>query len=148
VQFLVSTIFPIHRAARSEPQTFSTASKAKDGAMDAVDQQALTGAVIKEYRLDLAQLWLAFVGLGGDASEQFIRDYCAGEAALSAQERDALAQAVNEHCAAEGLPLRAPLSGSALSVPQPGRRDPKEKDPKQKDPERKDPERKDPYSSK
>jgi hypothetical protein len=101
--------------------------------MDAVDQQALTGAVIKEHRLDLAQLWLEFVGLGGDASEQLIRDYCAGEATLSAKERDALSQAVNEHCAAEGLPLRAPLSNSALFLRQP---------------ERHDPERKDPYSSK
>jgi len=106
--------------------------------MDAVDQQALTGAVIKEHQLDLAQLWLEFVGLGGDASEQLIRDYCAGEATLSPKERDALAQAVNEHCSAEGLPLRAPFSSSALSLPQPDRRDP----------ERHDPDRKDPYSSK
>lgn len=101
--------------------------------MEAVDQQALTGALIKEYRLDLAQLWLDFVGLGGDAPEQLIRAYCAGEAALPAKERDALAQAVNEHCAAENLPLRAPLSGSALSY---GRRNVDE------------PERRDPYSSK
>ncbi|MDQ0798773.1 hypothetical protein [Arthrobacter sp. SLBN-112] len=82
--------------------------------MDAVDQQALTGAVIKENGLDIGQLWLEFVGLGGDASEQLIRDYCAGEATLSAKERDALALAVNELCTAEGLPLRAPLSSSAL----------------------------------
>ncbi|MDQ0770997.1 hypothetical protein QF031_003746 [Pseudarthrobacter defluvii] len=101
--------------------------------MEAEDQQALTGAVIKEHRLDLAQLWLEFVGLGGDASEQLIREYCAGEATLSPKERDALAQAVNEHCVAEGLPLRAPFSGSALFLLRP---------------ERHDPERKDPYSSK
>ncbi|MEE9098063.1 hypothetical protein [Pseudarthrobacter phenanthrenivorans] len=106
--------------------------------MDALDQQALTGAVIKEHRLDLAQLWLEFVGLGGDASEQLLRDYCAGEAALSPKERDALAQAVNEHCAEEGLPLRAPLSSSALYLLHP----------KRQDRERKDQERQDPYSSK
>lgn len=82
--------------------------------MDAVDQQALTGAVISEHRLDIAQLWLDFVALGGDASEGLVRDYCAGEAPLRAKERDALALAVNEHCAAEGLPLRAPLSSSTL----------------------------------
>jgi hypothetical protein len=82
--------------------------------MDAVDQQAMTVAVIKEHRLDIAQLWLEFVGLGGDASEQLIRDYCAGEAAFSTKERDALTLAVNERCAAEGLRLRAPLSSSAL----------------------------------
>lgn len=92
--------------------------------MDAADQQALTGAVIKEYRLDLAQLWLELVGLGGDASEQLVRDYCAGQATLSRKERDALAQAVNEHCAAEGLLLRAPLSNSALFLLQPERKDP------------------------
>jgi hypothetical protein len=97
--------------------------------MDAVDQQALTGAVIKEHRLDLAQLWLEFVGLGGDAPEQLIRDYCAGDAELTARERDALAQAVNEHCAAIGLPLRVPLSGSALSLRPEGRHDPEPKDP-------------------
>ncbi|MDQ0827612.1 hypothetical protein QFZ60_003785 [Arthrobacter sp. B2I5] len=106
--------------------------------MDAVDQQALTGAVIKECRLDLAQLWLEFVGLGGDASEHLIREYSAGQAHLSAKERDALSLAVNEHCTADGLRLRAPLSTSALSTPQPERHDPKQKDP----------ERKDPYSSK
>lgn len=106
--------------------------------MDAMDQQALTGAVIKEHRLDLAQLWLEFVGLGGDASEQLIRDYCAGEANLSPKERDALAQAVNEHCAAEGLLVRAPLSSSALFLRQPERHDPKQPGP----------DRKDPYSSK
>ncbi|MEW1949569.1 hypothetical protein AB0280_09970 [Pseudarthrobacter sp902506025] len=101
--------------------------------MDAVDQQALTGAVIKEHRLDLAKLWLEFVGLGGDASEQLIRDYCDGQGTLPPKERDALAQAVNEHCAAEGLLLRAPLSNSDLFLFRP---------------EWHDPERKDPYSSK
>ncbi|MDP9987007.1 hypothetical protein J2S98_002166 [Arthrobacter oryzae] len=111
--------------------------------MEAVDQRALTGAVIKEHRLDLAQLWLEFVGLGGDASEQLIRDYCAGEATLSPKERDALAQAVNEHCAAEGLPLRAPFSNSALFLPQP-----EQHGPEPRNPGRHDPERKDPYSSK
>ena len=97
--------------------------------MDAVDQQALTDAVIKEHGLDLAQLWLEFVGLGGDASEQLIRAYCAGQATLSPKERDALAQAVNEHCAAEGLLLRVPLSSYALFLPQPEPQDPGRKGP-------------------
>ena len=92
--------------------------------MNYLDQQALTAAVIKEHGLDLAQLWLDFVALGGDASEQLIRDYCAGEATLSPKERDALAQAVNEHCATRGLPLRAPLSDSDLVLFQPEQRDP------------------------
>ncbi|GGH99129.1 hypothetical protein ACFFGR_13075 [Arthrobacter liuii] len=97
--------------------------------MDAVDQQALTDAVIREYRLDVAHLWLEFVGLGGDASEQLIRDYCAGEAALSPKERDTLAQAVNEHCATEGLLLRAPLSSSVLFLLQPKQHGPEWTDP-------------------
>ncbi|NUT71384.1 hypothetical protein [Pseudarthrobacter sp. C4D7] len=101
--------------------------------MDAVDQQALTVAVIQEHRLDVARLWLAFVGLGGDASEQHIRDYCAGQATLSPKERDALALAVNEYCADEGLPLRAPLSSFSLFRFQP---------------EPCDPDRNGPYSSK
>jgi hypothetical protein len=83
--------------------------------MDEADQQALTGAVIKEHHLDLGQLWLEFVSLGGDASERVIRDYCAGETRLPPRERDALAQAVNEYCATEGLRLRVPFSDSVLS---------------------------------
>jgi hypothetical protein len=82
--------------------------------MDEVDQQALTGAVIKRHNLDLGELWLDYVALGGDASEQQIRDYSAGAAGLSEKERDALSQAVNEHCAAAGLDVRAPFSDSPL----------------------------------
>lgn len=92
--------------------------------MDEADQQALTGAVIKEHQLDLGQLWLEYVSLGGDASERVIRDYCAGEAGLPPKERDALAQAVNEYCAAEGLPLRAPFSDSLLFLLHPQPQDP------------------------
>lgn len=82
--------------------------------MDEADQQALTGAVIKRHNLDLGELWLDYVALGGDASEQQIRDYTAGAAGLSEKERDALSQAVNEHCAAAGLGVRAPFSDSPL----------------------------------
>ena len=83
--------------------------------MDAADQQALTGAVIREHGLDMGQLWLEYLALGGDASEEGIRDYSAGLATLPPQDRDALAQAVNEHCAAAGLLSRAPFSGSLLA---------------------------------
>lgn len=82
--------------------------------MDEVDQQALIGAVILEHGLDLDRLWLAHLALGGDASEQAIRDYSAGLAGLPVTDRDALAQAVNEHCVEAGLPARAPLSVSPL----------------------------------
>jgi hypothetical protein len=82
--------------------------------MDSVDQQALTGAVILQHGLDAGRLWLDHLALGGDASEQEIRDYCAGLAGLPARDRDALAQGVNEHCADAGVPARAPLSSSPL----------------------------------
>jgi hypothetical protein len=83
--------------------------------VDAADQQALTGAVIREHGLDMGQLWLEHLALGGDASEEEIRDYSAGLAILPPKDRDALAQAVNEHCAAAGLLSRAPFSGSLLA---------------------------------
>lgn len=83
--------------------------------MDAVDQQALTGAVIKEHSLDLTELWLDYVALGGDASEQDLRDYASGDSRLPGKDRDALSQAVNEHCAAANLPVRAPFSDSPLA---------------------------------
>ncbi|SLK02279.1 hypothetical protein [Arthrobacter sp. P2b] len=92
--------------------------------MDEADQQALTGAVIKRHSLDLAEVWLDFVALGGDASEQDIRDYSSGTAALSKDDRDALNQAVNEHCAAANALVRAPFSGSLLALPQKERQDP------------------------
>ncbi len=83
--------------------------------MDAVDQQALTGAVVKKYNLDIAELWLGYVALGGDASEQDIRAYCAGTGTLPEKERDALSQAVNESCAGGRLVVRAPYSTSPLA---------------------------------
>jgi hypothetical protein len=83
--------------------------------VDAADQQALTGAVIREHGLDMGQLWLEYLALGGDASEEDIRDYSGGQAHLPPRDRDALAQAVNEQCAAAGLLSRAPFSGSLLA---------------------------------
>ncbi|WP_258804543.1 hypothetical protein [Pseudarthrobacter sp. NS4] len=82
--------------------------------MDELDQQALTGAVIKRHSLDLAELWLDYVALGGEASEQEIRDYSSGAETLPEKDRDALAQAVNEHCVAANLAVRAPFSDSPL----------------------------------
>lgn len=83
--------------------------------MDAVDQQALTGAVIRRHNLDIAALWLDYVALGGDASEDAIRAYSLGAGTLPEKERDALSQAVNECCAESGLVVRAPYSNSPLA---------------------------------
>ena len=84
--------------------------------MDAVDQQALTGAVIKRHNLDIAALWLDYVALGGDASEDDIRAYSLGVGTLPEKERDALSQAVNECCAEAGQVVRAPYSNSLLAI--------------------------------
>lgn len=92
--------------------------------MNASDQQALTCAVIREHGLDLGQVWLEHLALGGDASEEEIRDYSAGLASLSPKDRDALAQAVNEHCAAAGLLSRAPFSASLLARARSGPQEP------------------------
>jgi hypothetical protein len=92
--------------------------------MDEVDQQALTGAVIKRHSLDLAELWLDYVALGGDASEQDIRDYASGAASLPERDRDAMSQAVNEHCDGVGLAVRAPYSDSLVITTQTEPQDP------------------------
>jgi hypothetical protein len=93
--------------------------------MDEQDQQALTGGVIQEHELDLAQLWLDYVALGGSATQQDIKDYSAGLTSLPAKERDILSQAVNERSDLQGRPREvlamAPYSDSPLTK---ARRDP------------------------
>ena len=90
--------------------------------MDEQDQQALTGGVIQEHNLDLAQLWLDYIALGGNATQKDIKDYSAGRTSLPAKERDVLSQAVNEHSDPEGRPREllamAPYSNSPLTVPR------------------------------
>jgi hypothetical protein len=87
--------------------------------MDEKDQQALTGGVIQEHDLDLAQLWLDYIALGGNATQQDIKDYCAGLISLSSKERDMLSQAVNELSDPQGRPRKlvamAPYSDSPLT---------------------------------
>ncbi|KQQ92166.1 hypothetical protein ASF72_02925 [Arthrobacter sp. Leaf141] len=83
--------------------------------MDEADQQVLTGGVITEHGLDPTHLWLEYIALGGDAPEQDLRSYLAGNLKLPAKDRDALAQAINEHCAANSLLGRVPLSDFPLA---------------------------------
>jgi hypothetical protein len=87
--------------------------------MDEEDQQALTGGVIQEHSLDLAQLWLDYVALGGNATQQEIKDYSAGLISLPSKERDILSQAVNERTDPQGRPrqllVMAPYSDSPLT---------------------------------
>jgi hypothetical protein len=90
--------------------------------MDEKDQQALTGGVIQAHDLDLAQLWLDYVALGGNATQQAIKDYSAGLGSLPSKERDVLSQAVNEHSDPQGRPREllamAPYSNSPLTTPR------------------------------
>jgi hypothetical protein len=87
--------------------------------MDEQDQQALTAGVIQEHGLDLAQLWLDYAGLGGNATQRDIEDYSAGLISLPAKERDILSQAVNERSDPQGRPhgllAMAPYSDSPLT---------------------------------
>jgi hypothetical protein len=87
--------------------------------MEEKDQQALTGGVIQEHDLDLAQLWLDYAALGGNATQQDIKDYCAGLISLPSKERDILSQAVNERQDPAGRPRKllamAPYSDSPLT---------------------------------
>jgi len=87
--------------------------------MDEKDQQALTGGVIQEHGLDLAQLWLEYVALGGNATEDQLRDYSSGLISLPLKERDVVSQAVNEHPRPPGQAqnrlARAPYSDSPLT---------------------------------
>ncbi|MDQ0675466.1 MULTISPECIES: hypothetical protein [Micrococcaceae] len=87
--------------------------------MDEKDQQALTGGVIQEHDLDLAQLWLDYAALGGSATQQDIKGYSAGLISLPSKERDILSQAVNERSDAAGRPREllamAPYSDSPLT---------------------------------
>jgi len=87
--------------------------------MDEQDQQALTAGVIQEHGLDLAQLWLDYAALGGNATQQDIEDYAAGLISLPAKERDVLSQAVNERSDPDGRPrgllAMAPYSDSPLT---------------------------------
>ncbi|WP_159823855.1 hypothetical protein [Arthrobacter sp. 9AX] len=88
--------------------------------MDENDQQALTGGVIKEHDLDLAQLWLDYIALGGNATQQDVKEYSAGLTRLPSKERDILSQAVNEYSDPAGRPREllamAPYSDSLLSL--------------------------------
>ena len=92
--------------------------------MDEADQQALTGSVITEHGLDPTQLWLEYIALGGDSPEQDLRSYLVGNLKLPAKDRDALAQASNEHCAANGLLGRVPLSDFPLTAQPTDSQDP------------------------
>jgi hypothetical protein len=87
--------------------------------MDEQDQQALTAGIIQEHHLDLAQLWLAYIALGGNATQEEIKAYSAGLIGLPAKERDMLSQAVNEHADPHGGPREllamAPYSDSPLT---------------------------------
>ena len=78
--------------------------------MNGFDQQALTRAAIDLLALSPDDVWVTQLANGGNASRGEIAAYCAAEAALSGDARDAVSQAVNELIMDFDLPLRVPYS--------------------------------------
>ncbi|WP_144673352.1 hypothetical protein [Arthrobacter sp. U41] len=60
------------------------------------DQQALTGAVVKELGINLFVLWIHFVSLGGNAELESVLMYLAGDGSLPEWDRDVLSTAAND----------------------------------------------------
>ena len=70
------------------------------------------GEALEEVRrrlaIDLEQLWVDYVGLGGSASPRSIEAYLRGERDFERGQHDALAQAINECAMERGLNHPAP----------------------------------------
>ena len=74
------------------------------------DQQRRTCAAFRQTSLSLYELWLRYVGLGGNAGEEEVDAYLYSSLLLPAFERDMLAHAVNEFIAEQPAAPRAPYS--------------------------------------
>lgn len=60
------------------------------------DQQALTGAVVKELGINQFVVWMHFLSLGGNAELESVLMYLAGVGSLPEWDRDVLSAAVND----------------------------------------------------
>jgi hypothetical protein len=74
------------------------------------DQQRRTCAAFRQTNLSLYELWLRYVGLGGNAGEEEVDAYLYSSLLLPAFERDMLSHAVNEFIEEQPAPPRAPYS--------------------------------------
>ncbi|MET3905180.1 hypothetical protein [Paenarthrobacter sp. 4246] len=78
--------------------------------MNGVDQQALTVGVIEFLDLDLNEVWVAHLAIGGNAGWSRFCAYARLESMLGQRDRDAVSHAVNELLADLGCSLRVPYS--------------------------------------
>lgn len=90
--------------------------------MKEADQQILTASIIRELGLNLAQLWIYYLGIGGTADECEVNAYAAEEGSLPPEERDLLARAMNEIVMESPWLPRAPYSQTPLAL-EPGHGD-------------------------
>lgn len=86
--------------------------------MKEADQQILTASIIRELGLNLAQLWIYYLGIGGNADESEVSAYAAEEGSLPREERDLLARAMNEIVMGSPWMPRAPYSQTPLALEQ------------------------------
>jgi hypothetical protein len=87
--------------------------------MKEADQQILTVSIIRELGLNLAQLWIYYLGIGGNADESAVNAYASEEGSLPPEERDLLARAMNEIVMESPWMPRAPYSHTPLAL-EPG----------------------------
>jgi hypothetical protein len=80
------------------------------------DQQILTASIIRELGMNLAQLWIYYQGIGGNADESEVSAYAAEEGSLPPEERGLLALALNEIVTESPWLPRAPYSQTPLAV--------------------------------
>ena len=67
-------------------------------------------AVRRRLGVDLADVWLAYFGLGGTATAAVIEGYLRGADDLDRLQHDILAQAINEHAMDKGMDHPAPYA--------------------------------------
>jgi len=78
-------------------------------------QHEVIDAARQRAQLDLQQLWLRYVGLGGDAGPLELEAYLSGLMSFDDYQHDILAHALNERFQELGLPSDMPYR---LAVPQ------------------------------
>jgi hypothetical protein len=85
--------------------------------MDEGDQQILTGSVVREIGLNLFELWMHYLSIGGSAGRNSVGEYVRGSGSLPRLERDLLARATNELVIDSPSLPQAPYSESPLVQP-------------------------------
>ena len=84
------------------------------------DQQILTASIIRELGMNLAQLRIYYLGIGGSADESEVSAYADEKGRLPREERDLPARAMNEIVMESPWLPRAPYSQTPLALVPPG----------------------------